>query len=157
MPNNTASSIHSKPIYDPGPNPKILHNQQLASTYKIGDVVYESATGVWTYADKDTAASLLMRPGIICGPADRITATVVKDIDDAFTATEGVDICVGGGVILIAKITDPGGALQVGQGMEIGDDGALIKYTSGQPDFAYSISLWREVADDDTYALVLFM
>jgi hypothetical protein len=72
---------------------KILHNQKLASTYSIGDALYKSAAGTWTYADKDTAQSLLMEVGILCGPADRITSGVIKDIDDAFTATEPVDIC----------------------------------------------------------------
>lgn len=72
----------------------ILHNQKLASTYSIGDAVYKSDAGTWTYADKDTAESLLHEVGIVCGPADRITSGVIKDLDDAFTATEGVDICV---------------------------------------------------------------
>ena len=73
---------------------EVLHNQKLAGTYKIGDAVYQTAAGTWTHADKDTAASLLMRHGTVVGPADRITATVLKGIDDAFTATEPVDIVI---------------------------------------------------------------
>jgi hypothetical protein len=73
---------------------KILHNQKLASTYSIGDAVYQSSTGTWTYADKDTAQSILMKLGFVIGPADRITSTVIKDIDDAFTATEPIDILI---------------------------------------------------------------
>lgn len=73
---------------------QILHNQKLAGTYKIADAVYCSATGTWTYAQSGTANSLLGEVGIVVGPADRVTATVLKDIDDAFTATEGVDILV---------------------------------------------------------------
>lgn len=73
---------------------KILHNQKLATALSIGDLVYKTAAGTWTIADHDTAASLLVEIGIICGPADRVTATVLKDMDDALTATEGVDICI---------------------------------------------------------------
>lgn len=74
---------------------RILHNQKLASTYSIGDAVYQSSTGTWTQADSDTVAqSILMKLGFVIGPADRITATVIKDIDDAFTATEPVDILI---------------------------------------------------------------
>lgn len=73
---------------------EILHNQKLASTYSIGTCVYKTAAGTWTVADKDTAASLLSEVGIVCGPADRVTGGVLKGIDDAFTATEPVDICL---------------------------------------------------------------
>lgn len=73
---------------------EILHNQKLAGAYSIGTCVYKTAAGTWTVADKDTAASLLGEVGIVCGPADRVTGGVLKDIDDAFTATEPVDICL---------------------------------------------------------------
>lgn len=73
---------------------KILHNQKLAGAYGIGHAVYKTAAGTWTEADHDTADSLLVEPGFVCGPADRITATVIEDMDDVLTATEGVDICI---------------------------------------------------------------
>ena len=73
---------------------EILHNQKLAGTYKIGDAVVQTGLGTWTLADKDTAAHLLMDLGFVIGPEDRITATVLKGIDDAFTATEPVDILI---------------------------------------------------------------
>ena len=73
---------------------KVLHNQKLAATYKIGDAVYQTAAGTWTYAKSSTAASLLCRLEFVAGPTDRITSTAVKGIDDAFTATEGVDIFI---------------------------------------------------------------
>ena len=71
---------------------EILHNQKLASTYKIGDAVYQTAAGTWTLTDESTGASLLADPAFIVGPADRVTSGVIKGIDDAFTATEPVDI-----------------------------------------------------------------
>lgn len=73
---------------------QILHNQKLAGAYQIGTAVYKTGAGTWTVADKDTAASLLQNFGIVCGPADRITSGAVKDIDDALSATEPVDICM---------------------------------------------------------------
>ena len=73
---------------------EILHNQKLAGAYSIGTCVYKTAAGTWTVADKDTAASLLSEVGIVCGPADRVTGGVLKGIDDAFAATEPVDICL---------------------------------------------------------------
>lgn len=73
---------------------RILHNQKLAAGYKIGDAVYESATGTWSYAKSSTGACKLMRLAFLVGPTDRITATLAKGIDDAFTATEPVDILI---------------------------------------------------------------
>lgn len=73
---------------------KILHNQKLAGAYGIGHGVYKTGAGTWTELDHDAAASLIVESGIVCGPADRITGGDVKDIDDALSATEGVDICV---------------------------------------------------------------
>lgn len=73
---------------------RILHNQKLAAGYKIGDAVYQSATGTWSYAKSSTGACKLQRLGFVVGPVDRITATVVKGIDDALTATEPVDILI---------------------------------------------------------------
>ena len=73
---------------------KILHNQKLAGAYVIGDGVVQTSTGTWTLMDKDTAGHMLMKAGIVVGPADRVTATVIKDIDDALTATEPVDILI---------------------------------------------------------------
>ena len=73
---------------------QILHNQKLAGAYGIGDLVYKSAAGTWTHADHGVADSLLGEIGIVCGPGDRITGGVLKDMDDALTATEPVDICV---------------------------------------------------------------
>ena len=73
---------------------EILHNQKLAGAYSIGDPVYKTAAGTWTIAAGNVATSLLHELGIVCGPADRVTATVVSNMDTVFTTTEPVDICV---------------------------------------------------------------
>jgi hypothetical protein len=73
---------------------EILHNQKLAGAYVIGDCVYQTAAGTWTITDESTAASLLVDPAFVVGPVDRITGGVLKGIDDAFAATEPVDILI---------------------------------------------------------------
>jgi len=71
---------------------RVKHNQKLAAGYNIGDALVQTATGTWTIADDDTVGHELYRLGFLVGPADRITATVLKGIDDAFSATEPADI-----------------------------------------------------------------
>jgi len=73
---------------------EILHNQKLAGGYQIGAAVYKTAAGTWSHVDHVVGASLLTEIGIVVGPADRVTATVLKAIDDALTATEPVNICL---------------------------------------------------------------
>ncbi len=74
---------------------EILHNQKAAASgYGIGDAVYQTAEGTWTITDESTAESLLRTPGFIVGPADRITAGVIKGINDTFTGTEPLDILI---------------------------------------------------------------
>ena len=75
---------------------EILHNQVLATGLSIGDPVYKTAAGTWTLVDGQApvAASLLSEVGIVCGPADRETAGVLKGINNAFSTTEPVDICL---------------------------------------------------------------
>ena len=73
---------------------EILHNQKLAAGYQIGAAVYKTAAGTWSHVDHAVAACLLSEIGIVVGPADRVTATALKGIDDALSATEPVNICL---------------------------------------------------------------
>jgi len=73
---------------------EILHNQKLVGAYQIGAAVYKTAAGTWSHVDHAVGACLLTEIGIVVGPADRVTATVLKAIDDALSATEGVNICL---------------------------------------------------------------
>lgn len=73
---------------------EILHNQKLVGAYQIGAAVYKTAAGTWSHVDHGVAASLLTEIGIVVGPADRVTATVLKGIDDALSATEPTNICL---------------------------------------------------------------
>ena len=73
---------------------EILHNQKLAAAYQIGAAVYKTAAGTWTHVDHAVAACLLGEIGIVLGPADRVTDSVLKDMDDAITATEPCFICL---------------------------------------------------------------
>jgi len=74
---------------------KILHNQKLVGAYSIGDAVIGIAGGgAWTQAKSATAQHKDYKIGIVCGPADRYEGAVLRGIEDAFTATEPVDICI---------------------------------------------------------------
>jgi len=73
---------------------EILHNQKLAAAYQIGASVYKTAAGTWSHVDHAVGASLLTEVGIVLGPADRVTDSVLKNMDDAITATEPCCICL---------------------------------------------------------------
>ena len=73
---------------------EILHNQKLAGAYQIGAQVYKTASGTWSHVDHAVAASLLTEVGTVLGPADRVTNEVLKDMDDALSATEPCCICL---------------------------------------------------------------
>jgi hypothetical protein len=99
--------IKGTPIYEYG---------QLASTYSVGDFVYESAAGTWTVVDADTAATLLFKLAVV-GYKERILSTGAKSsIDDAYATTDtGVPILIGfqeGEGEFVCSIDDPGGAIR---------------------------------------------
>jgi len=73
---------------------EILHNQKLVGAYQIGAAVYKTAAGTWSHVDHAVGASLLTEIGFVVGPADRVTAAVLKGIDDALSATEPTNICL---------------------------------------------------------------
>jgi len=73
---------------------EILHNQKLAGGYQIGAAVYKTGAGTWSHVDHAVPACLLTEIGIVTGPADRVTAEVLKNMDDALSATEPVCICL---------------------------------------------------------------
>ena len=73
---------------------EILHNQKLAGAYQIGAQVYKTAAGTWSHVDHAVGASLLTEIGTVLGPADRVTDEVLKDMDDALSATEPCSICL---------------------------------------------------------------
>ena len=73
---------------------EILHNQKLAGAYQIGAAVYKTASGTWSHVDHAVGASLLTEIGTVLGPADRVTAEVLKDMDDALSTSEPCCICL---------------------------------------------------------------
>jgi hypothetical protein len=109
MANTTASAISAHFIISGTP---IYAYGQLASTYSVGDVVYESAAGTWTVVDADTAGTLNYQPCVV-GYKERILSTGAQsDIDDAYATTDtGVPILIGfrGGTgEFVCHIEDPG-------------------------------------------------
>lgn len=106
---------------------------KLASTYKPGQVVYESATGIWTISDSATAAHHLLKFAII-EFKPRTSATFGEvDIDTAYATTDDVPIIIGsygGDLKLGAFIVNPGGAKLFGVSYVIGTTaGSLIAET----------------------------
>ena len=98
--------IEGTPIYEYG---------KLASTYSVGDFVYESSTGTWTVIDADTAGTIIMKMAVV-GYKERILSTGAKSsIDTAYATTDtGVPILVGfreGEGVFVCSIDDPGGAI----------------------------------------------
>ena len=108
MANTIASNISAHFIIEGTP---IYLYGQLASTYSVGDFVYESGAGVFTHIDSDTAATLLFKYGVV-GYKERILSTGAKStIDTAYATTDtGVPILIGfreGEGVFVCHIEDP--------------------------------------------------
>jgi len=113
MANTLASDISAHFIIEGDP---IYEYGQLASTYSVGDYVYESSAGTWTVIDADTAGTILFRYAVV-GYKERILSTGAKSsIDTAYAVTDtGVPILVGfrgGDGIFVSSIDDPGGSIR---------------------------------------------
>ena len=111
MANTLASHISASFIIMGDP---IYRYGQLASTYSVGDFVYESAAGTWTVIDADTAATLIMGYGVV-GYKERILSTGAKSsIDSPYATTDtGVPILIGfhGYGEFVCSCDDPAGAI----------------------------------------------
>lgn len=110
MANTLASHISASFIIKGTP---IYAYGTLASTYSVGQAVYQAAAGtnVWTVVDADTAATLNYRAAII-GYKERILSTgAASTIDTAYATTDtGVPILIGfeeGAGEFVCKIEDP--------------------------------------------------
>ena len=154
---NLASTISASFIIEGTP---IYRYGTLAAAYSVGQFVYESAAGVFTIVDSDTAATLLSQPMCI-GYKERILSTgAASTIDSPYATTDtGVPILIGfvdGEGIFVAKIEDPGGDLQRGnQFIAAATVAGDIKIQSaaelaaGDPN--YRITNDEYVADTSTY------
>lgn len=149
------SHVWHKIIKKKYPGCIILHNQKLAGAYELARLVHQTSTGTWTVSDKDTAQSVLAKQGVISGPVDRLQSGVVKGVNDALTATIGVDICMGPADV-VCLCEDMNESLFVGNGLEVGEDGS-VNQSSGEGTadvHDYGLSVAEEVADGDTYLLM---
>lgn len=113
---------------------------KLASTYKPGQVVYESSTGIWTTVNSATAAHHLLKFAII-EFKPRTSATFGEvDLDIAYATTDDVPIIVGsygGDLKLGAFCVNPGEAELFGESYVIGTTaGSLIAETLESTGFA---------------------
>jgi hypothetical protein len=126
-----------------------IWGKTAAGSYVVGNVVYQSAAGVWTIQASN--AGHLQRTGVIgFNPRVSITDFARKDIDDTYDSGENVPICTSG--IVIAKVTDNNSG--------VGKDVHYILGTAGEftinTDATYFPRARCVVAqiDNDVYALV---
>jgi hypothetical protein len=157
MANTTASAISAHFIIEGDP---IYLYGKLASTYGVGQAVYESATGTFTVVDADTAGTLNYKPMII-GYKERILSTGAKStIDTAYATTDtGVPILIGfrgGEGQFVCKIEDPGAAVYRDARFLISDtEGVYEALTavaaSAAGDTEACFSNVDELASGDTY------
>ncbi len=87
-----------------------------ASTYKPADAVYMTAAAVATHLDSDTAIAKLIKPAFL-DYLPRKVAGVTKEANDAYAATETLNVIIGGlhgPLRLVIKVTDLGGTIQQG-------------------------------------------
>ena len=132
MANTIASNISAHFIIEGTP---IYRYGKLASTYSVGQFVYESSSGTYTVVDADTAATLLFKYGVI-GYKERILSTGAKStIDTAYATTDtGVPILMGfreGEGVFVCKIEDPGGTFQRDSLFVISDTEGVIESGAG--------------------------
>jgi hypothetical protein len=120
----------------------------LASTYSVGAVVYQSASGVWTIQASN--AGHLQRTGVV-GYKPRTSSTWARcDIDTAYTTSDEVPIITSG--ICIAAITDQNGALAKDTFLGLGTAGSftvLGAYTT-----VPRARLMEDLIDNDVFGLV---
>lgn len=87
-----------------------------ASTYKPADAVYMTALAIATHLDSDTAIAKLIKPAFL-DYLPRKLAGVTKGPDDAYAATETLQVIIGGlhgPLKLVIKVTDLGATIQQG-------------------------------------------
>jgi hypothetical protein len=126
---------------------------KLASTYKPGQIVYESAAGVWTIQANN--AGHLQRSGVI-GFKPRVGSDFArKDIDDAYTTTEMVPIIISG--ICICSVTDQANAnLKAGVGLIVSSSAGSLTIVATMFSLHQVAVNLRDVADDDLFTIAAF-
>jgi hypothetical protein len=106
---------------------KILSMQKLAGAYYPGQIVYESALGVWTI--QATNAGQTARSGVVMD-TNRKYAGTTKTIDTQYAQNDLADICIVGDVACF--ITDQSGAKLRGQNVTLSSTaGSLTSQTDG--------------------------
>ncbi len=113
---NTAHSTISPSTIIKGTPITIVANP--ASTYKPADAVYMTAPATATHLDSDTAICKLIKPAFL-DYLPRKLAGVTKETDDAYAATETLQVIIGGlngPLKLVIKVTDLGATIQQGHG-----------------------------------------
>ena len=121
---------------------------ELADAYYPGTLVYESAAGIWTAVT--TGVGQLNRVGIVGFKARVDTSFARKDIDDAYTAGDSVEI-IGTGVCT-ARILDQNGALLRGVRLTYSASAGIMTVMAATEICLATVH--EPVADNDTYLRV---
>jgi len=147
----TAKTAASHVAMDSGDKSDISYKEvwgKLADAYSVGDVVYESANGVWTR--QATNAGQLSRTGIVgFNPRVDLTNFGRKDIDDAYAQYDIAPIILSGKNVIV-KVIDQNGSLVKGAILELSSSaGSFTTLSTGFP----RAELAAALADNDTFAL----
>ena len=139
---------HCGPAICDNPVQALSEDGEVAGNYYPGDLVYESAPGIWTQAT--TSAGNLSRVGVL-GFKPRVVAGVAKTINDGY-ATGDARIPVYGTGVVTAKIVDQNTSRLRGVKLTFSATaGALTAFAATEVNLA---TVEVPVADDDTYAKV---
>ena len=143
----TAAS-HCGPAICDNPSQALSEDGEVAGAYKPGDVVYESAAGIWTQVT--TSVGNLNRVGVL-GFKPRVVAGVAKTIDDAYSTGDSRIPIYGTGVVT-AQITDQGASRLRGVKLMYSTTaGALTVFAATEQVLA---TVEVAIADNDLYAKV---
>jgi hypothetical protein len=126
---------------------------KLAGTYHPGDVVYESAAGVWTQQSSNTGN--LYRSGVVLDKPRVGTDWARKDIDDAYTTSDQVPIGISG--VFTVHVTDQGNAtLKAGVGLILSATAGSLTIVATMFSLHQIAVNLRDVADDDLFTIAAF-
>ena len=149
--NTAASQLGNRILQNPSANDVSIEWGKLADAYKPGDIVYQSARGVWT--KRASNAGNLCRPGVILDKARVGSDFSHKDIDDAYTTSDDVPICTSG--ICICKIVDQNSTIDIDVGLISSTAGALTICTTMFELYLVARNM-HPVIDNDTYTIAGF-
>lgn len=144
-----ASQLASRILQNPSDSKVHVEWGKLASTYKPGDVVYQSAAGTWT--KQASNAGNLKRTGVVLDKPHTSSTFGSVSIDTAYATTDFVPICTSG--IVVASIIDQNGTIDIDNNLILSSTAGSL--TIGATQFMTVIAArnMHAVVDDDVYTI----